>query len=361
MSSRTAGSCETDAAGVGWSLRPILSPRGKNQPVHLQKHTLNPQHRQISPPGSSPTRHPPPMLLQFNQEMQTHSTAEVIANKKGVGFDVFVVVLLKIKPCLSLAPGPFISSPLAFLPSTAPCTGGCVFITCNLGLKSCKDASRPQPCPTTSAQVPGPLLNYYQHSHRFPRPPCFPNISRYVLREGLKTSPATAILGCSSERSPRQRGLYFRQAIMSFCAALCVLQRVTGRLADPGCAGRLLASQLAMPSHCNPVSKGKSQHGKGQVTPANTLGMSTNISSLGEKAPGHRLHQEPARVETHRDAQIFISTPSLHKSPRSKFRHKLSSTQSSPGAWFGASWYPGQAPSGRFGLAQWVADKETPP
>ena len=63
-------------------------------------------------------------------------------------------------------------------------------------------------------------------------------------------SPATGILACSSDPSPRWRGLGFRQAISS-CAALCILQQATGTLADPGRAG---SAGSSLTSRCQPCS-----------------------------------------------------------------------------------------------------------
>lgn len=85
--------------------------------------------------------------------------------------------------------------------------------------------------------------------------------SRRVLGGCLKTSPATAILSCSSDGSPRRRGSYFRQSI-SFCAALCILQQATGTLADLGCAG---SADSPLTSRCQPCSAGlqRTSIGKG--------------------------------------------------------------------------------------------------
>lgn len=87
MSSRTAGSCE-GRMQMAWAASRPLPPRETPTCASAER-TLNPATPPHLPPGNSPTRHPPPMLLQFNRETQTRSTAGVIANKKGVCFGFF--------------------------------------------------------------------------------------------------------------------------------------------------------------------------------------------------------------------------------------------------------------------------------
>lgn len=165
----------------------------------------------------------------------------------------------------------------------------------------------------------------------FPR---FPYVSRRVLGGGPKTSPATAVLGCSSERSPRQRGLYFRQAIMSFCAALLRFAAGDGRARGPGMCrqpARLPACD-ALPSQ--PHFKGEKAAWKGTSNTSKHAGDATQEPQhkhqlVGRKstrtstAPGAGAGGDAPRCSNIRFSPISAQKPTIQVQTQALLNTKL--------------------------------------
>lgn len=169
---------------------PASPPRAKHKALHPHERSFPipiphscPPTRGCSPRFNRTRLLPSPALSQEGR--QGGEGRKETATKKGGGWCWFFVCLFfpfknKALPLFLWLLPPLMTSPLAFLPRAAPQAGGLHFRSPSPGAKSCKDASRSQLYPATSAQVTAPLLNYYQlltdFSARPPPGPGFPQM-----------------------------------------------------------------------------------------------------------------------------------------------------------------------------------------